>query len=82
MLIPKLPVFRQQIVISRLRRFCETKFLSHKLTTPQGDSGGPAMCDGALAGVVSWGASCAAPKYPGVYTRTFDYIDWINANAV
>ena len=41
--------------------------------TCQGDSGGPMMVsDGAflvLAGITSWGAGCANPAKPGVYTR-------------
>lgn len=45
----------------------------------QGDSGGPMTCgDGIHCGIVSWGYSCAAPGYPGVYAQTSAFIDWIS----
>merc|ERR1712098_533802 len=46
----------------------------------QGDSGGPFMCGSQLSGIVSWGYGCAEAGYPGVYTQTSYFIDWINNN--
>ena len=45
----------------------------------QGDSGGPMTCGGTHCGIVSWGYSCAAPGYPGVYAETSAFVDWIES---
>lgn len=48
----------------------------------QGDSGGPLMINTnegwQQIGIVSWGIGCAADGFPGVYTRTAVFSDWIN----
>ena len=43
----------------------------------QGDSGGPFVCGGQSVGIVSWGLGCARPDFPGVYTQTSYFVDWI-----
>jgi len=49
----------------------------------QGDSGSPLMINTNLGwqqiGLVSWGAGCAADGFPGVYTRTALFSDWVKA---
>lgn len=46
-----------------------------------GDSGGPLFLPESsgdwVAGIVSFGDGCGNPDYPGVYTRIFKYVDWI-----
>jgi len=48
----------------------------------QGDSGGPLIIQEngwKQIGIVSWGNGCAAPGYPGVYTRLALYEEWVNS---
>jgi len=53
--------------------------------TCQGDSGGPILYFDTSndtyyqTGITSFGAGCAVANKPGAYTRTANYIDWINA---
>ena len=46
-----------------------------------GDAGGPLMVEQSgqwwLAGIISWGTGCAREGYPGVYTETSHFTDWI-----
>ncbi|KAJ9597897.1 hypothetical protein L9F63_011263 [Diploptera punctata] len=42
-----------------------------------GDSGGPLVVGGKLVGIVSFGAGCAVPGYPGVYSNVARFLDFI-----
>jgi secreted trypsin-like serine protease len=58
--------------------------------TCQGDSGGGLYVHDILggkkryivAGVVSYGMGCAEPGYPGIYSRTSYYLDWIKSHMI
>lgn len=43
----------------------------------QGDSGGPLYYGDILIGIVSFGQSCADPRFPGVSTAVSSYTNWI-----
>ncbi|XP_034241927.1 trypsin I-P1-like [Thrips palmi] len=44
-----------------------------------GDTGGPLVCNGFLAGTVSWGSGCGANARPTVYTSVVDHVEWVRA---
>ncbi|KAK3599543.1 hypothetical protein CHS0354_006678 [Potamilus streckersoni] len=65
-------------------RRCEVRVtdMGGLLHFTEGDSGGPMVCNGLLAGVASWtikgcGANDPSGTFPSVYVRVSHYIDWI-----
>nr|Q8AY79.1 RecName: Full=Beta-fibrinogenase stejnefibrase-2; AltName: Full=Snake venom serine protease; Short=SVSP; Flags: Precursor [Trimeresurus stejnegeri]AAN52349.1 stejnefibrase 2 [Trimeresurus stejnegeri] len=45
-----------------------------------GDSGGPLICNGQFHGIVSYGGHpCGQSLKPGIYTKVFDYNDWMKS---
>uniref|UniRef100_A0A6B2F6G6 Peptidase S1 domain-containing protein n=1 Tax=Bothriechis nubestris TaxID=1766655 RepID=A0A6B2F6G6_9SAUR len=45
-----------------------------------GDSGGPLICNGQIQGILSVGGDpCALPHVPALYTKVFDYTEWIQS---
>jgi len=47
----------------------------------QGDSGGPLVCESSgtwsVYGATSWGRGCAGERYPGIWSRVHESLDWI-----
>ncbi|ALC47459.1 snk [Drosophila busckii] len=64
-------------------QFC-AGYLPGGKDTCQGDSGGPLHavlpennCVAFVVGITSFGKFCAAPNAPGVYTKLYSYLDWV-----
>ena len=47
----------------------------------QGDSGGPMTWNNIHVGIVSWGRGCALKGYPGVYSQTDAFLEFIGENS-
>ena len=63
--------------------FCAGDIQNGGIDACQGDSGGPVMVwvdddHWEVVGIVSWGTGCALANYPGVYTRVWNYVDYIS----
>ncbi|XP_046752649.1 trypsin-like [Diprion similis] len=85
------PIFLQQVSVPLVTSVTCNNLYNGKITSNmlcagyltggsdacQGDSGGPLVSNGILVGIVSWGNGCARRDFPGVYTRTAVYRDWI-----
>ncbi|KAJ3585039.1 hypothetical protein NHX12_013762 [Muraenolepis orangiensis] len=59
--------------------------LKGRVDSCQGDRGGPLVCQDELGvsylwGIVSWGAKCGEPGFPGIYTQVAHYFEWIRRN--
>ncbi|XP_067645162.1 seminase [Eurosta solidaginis] len=80
----RVPVIRRQRCrrqyrgVSRLTRtmFCAAALGRRDSCT--GDSGGPAVANGRVCGIVSFGAGCARLNFPGVYTSVAAVREFIN----
>ncbi|XP_049313865.1 trypsin II-P29-like [Bactrocera dorsalis] len=76
------------------REVCQHKYLGNYVVTQymmcawrlgkkdscKGDSGGPMVCNGKQAGIVSWGLGCGRVQYPGVYTdisQVYGFIEYL-----
>ncbi|XP_076076146.1 trypsin-like [Mytilus galloprovincialis] len=89
----RVPILPQEICMSNYKNkvtdnmFC-AGYEQGGVDACQGDSGGPLQCqeDGrwCLRGIISWGGitytECAQPLQPGVYTKVYNYVDWILQN--
>ena len=61
------------------RQICGGRPLTFGHNSCKGDSGGPVVVNGLLAGLVSWGFLCSAST-PAAYTRVSAFNDWIVKN--
>jgi len=63
-------------------QICAGDLVNGGIDACYGDSGGPLFVEGAAGylhvGIVSTGNDCALPGFPGIYTRTTTYVDWVH----
>ena len=60
------------------RRMMCFGFLEGGKDSCNGDGGGPAVCNGEVQGIVSWGYKCGEHNRPSVYTTVCEFRDWIH----
>lgn len=48
------------------------------ITSCTGDFGGPAIVQGRLYGIQSWGEDCGDAKHPSIFVMVSNFIPWIN----
>ncbi|KNC33985.1 hypothetical protein FF38_10183 [Lucilia cuprina] len=61
------------------KKLCASDTYDHEKHPCSGDSGGPLICGGVLAGVVSYGFQCGY-GLPTVYSDVYEYSNWIHLN--
>jgi len=64
-------------------QICAGDLVDGGIDSCYGDSGGPLFVDSLggtylHVGIVSTGEGCALPGFPGIYTRTATYTDWVH----
>ncbi|EDV91725.1 GH24443 [Drosophila grimshawi] len=59
---------------------CASNANDHQADSCQGDSGGPLICEGKIAGIVSYGFGCGVPNSAGIYTDVHHFRKWIESN--
>ena len=58
----------------------KSRALAHIIMHFQGDSGSPLVCDGKLAGVLSYGDFVCRPRFPTIFMAVSKHLGWILDN--
>ncbi|XP_037941633.1 trypsin-2-like [Teleopsis dalmanni] len=70
----------QRMPMITTHMLCANHLSSFAKDACSGDSGGPLICGGELAGIVSFGVGCGFPGFPCVYTDVAYFRDWLIEN--